>query len=168
MVFEGGEKTYIRVDKFGARWAKRKQGVCFSKAQLKIAVAHLVQNCFFQVGNQIMRQAVGIPMGIDPAPFWANLFLYTYESDFITDLIRTDKSKAAHFHATSRFIDDLCAANDGGAFSQSFEYIYPPELELKLEHSGDRATFLNLEISLKIASFCIGCMTKGILSPSRL
>ena len=90
MVFEGGEKTYIRVDKYGARWAKRKQGVCFSKAQLKIAVAHLVQNCFFQVGNQIMRQAVGIPMGIDPAPFWANLFLYTYESEFITDLIRTD------------------------------------------------------------------------------
>ena len=30
-----------------------------------------------------MRQAIGIPIGIDPAPFWANLYLYTYGTDFI-------------------------------------------------------------------------------------
>ena len=61
-----------------------------------------------------MRQAIGIPMGIDPAPFWANLFLYTYENQFISDLISTDKVKARHFSSTKRFIDDLCALNDGG------------------------------------------------------
>ena len=153
MVFKGGEKTFIHINKFGARWGKRKQGICFSRAQIKIAVAHLVQNCYFQVGNQIRRQAIGIPMGIDPAPFWANLFLYTYEAEYITTLTRTDKAKAAHFHATQRFIDDLCAANDGGAFSQSFEYIYPPELELKVEHTGNHATFLNLEIFIENQKF---------------
>ena len=92
-------------------------------------------------------------MGIDPAPFWANLFLYTYESDYVRNLIKTDKAKAAHFHATKRFIDDLCAANDGGAFAQSYKYIYPPELELKLEHTGNHATFLNLEIFIENRKF---------------
>ena len=38
-----------------------------------------------------MRQAIGIPMGIDPAPFWANLYLYTYEEDFITNLVNCGK-----------------------------------------------------------------------------
>ena len=57
--------------------------VCFSKSSLKSAVKHLIENCFFSVGNIIMRQAIVIIMGIDPAPFWANLFLYTYEEEYI-------------------------------------------------------------------------------------
>ena len=46
-------------------------------------------------------------MGIDPALFWANLFLYTYENEYLSELISSDKVKAHHFHATKRFIDDL-------------------------------------------------------------
>ena len=86
-------------------------------------------------------------MGIDPAPFWANLFLYTYEEDFITSMIEIDKVKARHFHSTKRFIDDLCAINDGGEFGRSYKDIYPDELELKVEHSGMHATFLSLDIT---------------------
>ena len=29
---------------------------------------------FFQVGSKIFCQVIGIPMGVDPAPFFANLF----------------------------------------------------------------------------------------------
>ena len=47
-----------------------------------------------------------------------------------------------------RFIDDLCAINDGGDFGNSFLNIYPPELELKVEHEGPHATFLDLDISI--------------------
>ena len=95
-----------------------------------------------------MRQAIGIPMGIDPAPFWANLFLYQYEQRYITNLITNDKVKARHFHSTKRFIDDLCAINDGGLFGRVYKDIYPEELELKLEHSGGSASFLNLDITI--------------------
>ena len=49
----------------------------FSHEKLKITVKHLIQNCFFTVGNITIQQVIGIPMGIDPAPFWANLLLYT-------------------------------------------------------------------------------------------
>ena len=59
------------------------------------------------VGNSLLRQKIGIPMGIDPALFWANLFLYTYEDEYLSELISSDKVKARHFHATKRFIDDL-------------------------------------------------------------
>ena len=52
-------------------------------------------------------------MGIDPAPFWANLFLYTYENDFVLTLVTNDKAQARKFHSTKRFIDDLIALNDG-------------------------------------------------------
>ena len=39
-----------------------------------------------------MKQAMGIPVGIDPAPFWANLFLYSYEEEYMSSLISSDKS----------------------------------------------------------------------------
>ena len=70
-------------------------------------------------------------MGIDPAPFWANLFLYQYEQRYMTELIDRDKAAARHFHSTKRFIEDLCALNDGGLFERVFRDIYPEELELK-------------------------------------
>ena len=116
-------------------------------------VKHLIQNCYFTFGNVVMRQAIGIPMGIDPAPFWANLFLYQYENRFMTDLIEEDKVKARHFHSTKRFIDDLCAVNDGDLFGKVDKNIYPEDLELKLEHSGSHATFLNLDITIKDGIF---------------
>ena len=54
--------------------------ICLNKQQIKDAVAYLVFNCYFTVGPKIFCQIVGIPKGSDPAPFFANLFLYFYES----------------------------------------------------------------------------------------
>ena len=58
-------------------------------------------------------------------------------------------AKPYKYHATSHFIDDLCAINDDDEFSEFLKCIYPGELELKLEHSGTHATFLDLEIKIK-------------------
>ena len=68
-------------------------------------------------------------------------------------LITADKVKARHFHSTKRFIDDLCALNDGGEFGRVYKDIYPNELELKIEHSGVHASFLNLDITIKDGIF---------------
>ena len=92
-------------------------------------------------------------MGIDPAPFWANLFLYTFEVEYMSKIIASDKVKARHFHSTNRFIDDLCTLNDGGEFGRSYRDIYPDELDLKLEHSGSYASFLNLDINIRNGLF---------------
>ena len=53
----------------------------------------------------------------------------------------------------SRFIDDLNAMNDGGEFERSFKEIYPIELELKKEHGGSSATFLDLQIQISNRQF---------------
>ena len=52
------------------------------------------------------------------------------------------------FKYATRFIDDECNLNDGGEFGRSFRSIYPPELELKCEHLGTYATYLDLEITI--------------------
>jgi len=155
VVYRGGDKTYLCVSKNGrAYWGKKFKGsVGFTKASLKMAVKHLIENCYFTVGNCVLRQDIGIPMGIDPAPFWANLFLYTYEEEYMSKLVTVDKEKARHFHSTNRFIDDLCTLNDGEVFGEVFQDIYPPELELKMEHSGKHGTFLNLDITVKDGVF---------------
>ena len=76
-----------------------------------------------------------------------------YESDFITGLISSDKRRAMMFKLASRFIDDELNLNDGGEFGRSYREIYPEELELKCEHQGTRATFMDLEINVSDGIF---------------
>ena len=45
-----------------ASWGRSRSITYFSQSSLKIEVNHLIQNCYFTVGN--------ITMGIDPAPFF--------------------------------------------------------------------------------------------------
>ena len=52
----------------------------------------------------------------------------------MAELISINKIKARYFHSIKRFIDDLCAVNDGGEFGCTNAEIYPKELKLKPEH----------------------------------
>ena len=92
-------------------------------------------------------------MGIDPAPFFANLYLYYYENKYITNLMHTNKFKALQFKNAMRFIDDEINLNDRGVFGESHADIYPAELELKCEHQGHHATYLDLYISVEDGVF---------------
>ena len=96
-----------------------------------------------------MRQKIGIPIGSDPAPFFANLFLYVYESKFISYLLKTDPARAQKFRHVFRFIDDLLSFNDDGEFARSFNEIYPVEMEIKKENELDTAaSYLELGLSV--------------------
>ena len=154
-VFQGGRKTadgnrkFLTVRGKTCFFSKQRHGKSsFTKNQIKMLIDHLISETFFTVGNLLFRQCIGIPMGIDPAPFWANLYLYHYENLFMTRLIGTDRYRGFKFKHTFRFIDDACTINDSDAFSQSYKEIYPKELELKCEHSGLHATFLELDINI--------------------
>ena len=70
---------------------------CFTKHSLKGALSHLISNCYFTVGNTVMRQKIDIPMGIDPLPFWANLF-YTLMNDWHQVKIGSKFCKITSFH----------------------------------------------------------------------
>ena len=119
----------------------------FTKNFLQKTVKHLTK-CYFEVTNLIVLQTSDIPMGIDPAPFMANLYLSEHEFDVMGKLIKEDIARAKTFHEIYRFIDDHWALNDGGEFQKSFKEIYLKELVLKLEHSGSHTTFRNLNITI--------------------
>ena len=85
-------------------------------------------------------------------PFWANIYLYSYEAKYITNLVKSNNTQnkivARKFHSTNRFVDDLCALNDGGEFGKSHK-----EMELKPEHQGLHATFLEIETNIENSIF---------------
>ena len=68
-------------------------------------------------------------------------------------LISSGSNRAYLYHATKRFIDDLIAINDKNEFLSTYTNIYPPELQLKLEHHGSHATFLDLDINIVDGKF---------------
>ena len=112
---------------------------------IKNAVSFLITNCYFKLGNKLFRQDIGIPMGSDPAPFFANLFLYHYESTWLKKVQKTNNTLARKFGNVFRYIDDLLALNDGKSFESYYHQIYPEELQLNKENEDDNETnFLDL------------------------
>ena len=161
--FDGGENKYIGINKYGAKWIKdaERYKSYFDKQGIKNAVSYLLDNCFFTVGTKLLRQIIGIPMGSDPAPFFANLFLYHYERKWMLQLKKKDIRRARKYCNVFRFIDDLNAMNDGGEFAANFHNIYPQELELSKENKSDnRASFLDLDIVLDGGTFEVGLFDK--------
>ena len=159
-VFKGGKKKidgnrkYLTVRGSYAYWSRKKHGTdSFTRAQIKLLTSHLIKETYFKVGNLLFKQCIGIPMGIDPAPFWANLHLYSYECAFITRLMKSGKGRAIKFRHSTRFIDDECNLNDSGEFGKSYREISPSNLDLKCEHEGTHATFLDLDITIQDGYF---------------
>ena len=71
-------------------------------------IEFLVDNIYVKFGGQLFRQMVGIPMGTNCAPLLADLFLYSYENEFLDKLIKEGKRKLARkFNLSYRYIDDL-------------------------------------------------------------
>ena len=67
-------------------------------------VNFLIDNIYVEFGGVIFQQTIGIPMGTNCAPLLADLFLYTYEAEFIQNLIaRKQKNIAQSFNFTYRY-----------------------------------------------------------------
>ena len=68
---------------------------------------------FFFGGGCIFHQVVGIPIRTNCAPFLADLFLYSYESEFLDSLVRSGRRKLDRsFNLCYRYIDDLTVFNN--------------------------------------------------------
>ena len=132
-------------------WCSNKRAkYAFTCSDVKEMLNYLIDNIFVTFKGKIYRQVIGVPMGCDCAPFLANLFLYSFEFDYIKLL----HDSGAHclkkrFQCSSRFIDDLCIPNGGDDFLELVDQIYPGSLKLeKTNASNKRATFLDLDISI--------------------
>jgi hypothetical protein len=84
-------------------------------------------------------------MGTSCAPLIADLFLYSYDADFIQGFLKKNQQKLARsFNFTFRYIDDVLSLNNS-RFGDFVDRIYPIELDLKDTTDTDRsASYLDL------------------------
>ena len=87
------------------------------------------------MGTKIFQQVIGIPIGTDCAPLVADLFLFSFEFEFMKMQISNDLPLARKFNRTFRYIDDLLTLNNPG-FCTFIDQIYPKELKLKRTTEG--------------------------------
>ena len=105
----------------------------------------LVDNIYVRFGGQLFRQTIGIPMETNCAPLLADLFLYSYEREFLDKLIKEGKRKlAGKFNLSYRYIDDLISFNNK-RFKEFISDIYPKELTIsETTESTSIASYLDL------------------------
>ena len=123
------------------------------KAFIKTAINHLRKNCYFNVCNVTVKQAISIPVGIDSAYFGKISFQIPMRNNRCHYYFLLIKSRQGISTQQKRFIDELCVINDSRKLSRSFCDIYPKELKFKVEHQVDHVTFLNLDINIKEGTF---------------
>ena len=110
----------------------------------------LVDNIFVVFAGKVFQQIIGIPMGTNCAPLLADIFLYSYEAEFIQSLLSTGRKKrlASQFNFTYRYIDDVLSINNPD-LENYFGQMYPPELEIKdTTVSNTSASYLDLLLSI--------------------
>jgi hypothetical protein len=88
-------------------------------------------------------------MGANCATLLADLFLYSYEADFIQGLFKKNEKKLTRsFNFTFRYIDDVLSLNNS-RFGNFVDCIYPIELEIKDTTDTDMsASFLDLHLDI--------------------
>jgi len=67
----------------------------------------LVENSYVRFGDLLFHQTRGIPMGINPAVYMANYYLFYYEFQFITQLVDLMKRYPPGGPAADMHVDDL-------------------------------------------------------------
>ena len=109
----------------------------------------LVDNIFVVFAGKVFQQIVGIPMGTNCAHLLADIFLYSYEAEFIQSLLSAGKKRlASQFNFTYRYIDDVLSINNPD-FENYLGQMYPPELEIKdTTESNTSASYLDLLLSI--------------------
>jgi hypothetical protein len=111
----------------------------FSETDIFNILEFLIDNIFAMFGGRVFQQTVRLPMGTNCVPLLADLFLYSYEADFIQGLLKKNEKKLARsFNFTFRYIDDVLSLNNS-RFGDFVDRIYPIELEIKDTTYTDRS-----------------------------
>ena len=119
----------------------------YTEVEVINMVHFIVDNIFVEFGGYIYQQIVGIPMGTNCAPLLADLFLYSYEADFVQHLQKSKSRKQRKsFNLTFRCIDDVLSLNNP-KFGDYIDVIYPQELQIQdTTDAGNWANYLDLRL----------------------
>ena len=69
----------------------QKSKTCYSEEQVISMLEFLIDIIFVSFGGTLFQQVVSIPMGMNCAPLLADLFLYSYESEFLQKPVKNYK-----------------------------------------------------------------------------
>ena len=109
----------------------------------------LVDNIYVVFGDQVFQQTVGSPMSTNCAPLLADLFLHSYEAEFVHKRLPDNNKKLAmSFDHTFRYIDDVQSISNHN-FHNYVHLIYPDELEIKDTTESDKfASYLDILLNI--------------------
>ena len=131
--------------------------------QVKDLISLIVRHAYARVGDAVFKQVKGIPMGVNPACFFANLYLFMYEFNFFKQLLAlntpTSRRLLQAFRFSGRLIDDVnVITHEDKTFIQQYFYhnnvhagirgLYPSPLNLQdSSHANPHeSNFLDLHI----------------------
>ena len=96
--FKKNDIKYIIVSEryaYFSRTESEKEGcISWTCSEFCKVFEFLIDNIYVKFGDDIFQQTLGIPMGTDCAPVLADLFLYTYEYDFLDVLTKSKKTSS--------------------------------------------------------------------------
>ena len=109
-------------------------------------IEFLIDNIFVHFGGRPFHQVIGIPMGTNCAPLLADLFLYSYENEFLDNMIRSGHWRLTRsFNLCYRYIDDLIVFNNK-KFCSYLKEIHLSQLTAeKVNKSDHLADYLDLK-----------------------
>ena len=90
------DKKYIKLNKCTANWTERLpkstnyKATYLTKDDIVTWFTYLLNNIYIKYQDTLYRQIIGIPMGTDCAPDLANLFLFSYEYQYVMNLINSN------------------------------------------------------------------------------
>ena len=106
-------------------------------------------NIYVQFDGMVYQQIVGIPMGTNCAPLIADLFLYCYERDFMSDLQKSKRHDLIDmFNDTSRYLDDIFTIDNPEIWEIYSRYISSRTSVKQSEHFRKKRNFLDLNIKV--------------------
>ena len=163
LMFKHAKCKYISIYSKSFAWVNKPRDTTFSfdENSLIEAVNFLIDNCYFTMGSQVFRQIIGVPIGVDPGPYIANLTLWYYENGYLEKLYKRDFFSARMLGKTFRLIDDITSINSDGVFGQHVGNIYPTSLTLNKENKEDSsANVLDLNVSIVDGKFKVSVYDK--------
>ena len=113
-------------------------------------VEFLIDDIFVKFWGHPFCQVIEIPMGTNCAPLFADLVLYSYERDFLDNMIRSGHRKLARsFNLCFRYINDLIVFNDK-KFWEYIKDIYPSQLNVEIINQSDNlASYLDFTFTIE-------------------
>ena len=140
---------YLVLGREGPYFVKEHSISKYTEEDIIKMLKFLADNIFVVFVGKVFQQIIGIPMGTNCAPLLADLFLYSYEAEFIQSLLSAGRKRlVSQFNVTYRYIDYVLSINNPD-FENYLSQMYPSELEIKdTTESNTSASYLDLLLSI--------------------